>query len=118
MIRLFRVYFPSRLLLLAALETILISAALTIAAAIWFGSDAELRLVYENGFAGIAVATGICVLCMYYHDLYNTMVIRNHRTCGCARSRLSGPHASSSHSFTTHFPQSGSTVEWSCSGWF
>jgi len=79
MIRLFRVYFPSRLLLLAALETILISAALTIAAAIWFGSDAELRLVYENGFAGIAVATGICVLCMYYHDLYNTMVIRNHR---------------------------------------
>jgi hypothetical protein len=70
MIRLFRVYFPTRVLMLAVLEAILISFALMIAATIWFGRDTELKLVYENGFVGIAVATGTCVLCMYYCDLH------------------------------------------------
>jgi exopolysaccharide biosynthesis polyprenyl glycosylphosphotransferase len=79
MIRLFRVYFPTRVLVLAVLEAMLISFALMIAAVIWFGSDAELKLVYENGFVGIVVVTGTCVLCMYYYDLYNTTVISNQR---------------------------------------
>lgn len=75
MIRLFHVYFPSRTLLLASSEAALITLALILASLVWSGSDAELTLVYEHGVFKILIVGAVCMLCMYYYDLYDSLVI-------------------------------------------
>lgn len=79
MIRLFHVYFPSRTLLLAMSEAALAGAVLVAAVVVRTGSDAELALVYERGFLKIAVASIVLVLCMYYYDLYDSLLLSNLR---------------------------------------
>jgi sugar transferase (PEP-CTERM system associated) len=53
--------------------------AFTISCVVWLGPDADLFLNYEGGLAKIALITGVFVLCMYYLDLYDSLVLTNRR---------------------------------------
>ena len=79
MIRLFNVYFPGRMLLLAATEATLIALAQLAAMYAWFGSDTEIALVYDHGAIKTAIPLLVCMLCMYYYDLYDSILLCNER---------------------------------------
>ena len=71
MIRLFHVYFPIRTLTLALSEGLIVACALLAARVLWYraapASGAEiLQLV---------VSWVVCVTCMYYYDLYESIVL-------------------------------------------
>ncbi len=71
MIRVFNVHFSNRTLLLAASEALLIFLALLAATFVGFGNKTGAILDYGNGFFRIALASVVCILCMYYYDLYD-----------------------------------------------
>jgi exopolysaccharide biosynthesis polyprenyl glycosylphosphotransferase len=79
MIRIFHVYFPGRTLLLAASEGLVSALALLTAIFVWFGRDMDLALRYDHGLSRILFASFVCVLSMYYHDLYDSLVLPNFR---------------------------------------
>jgi sugar transferase (PEP-CTERM system associated) len=81
MIRLFNAYFPTRTLLLTVTEALLVTLAFTISVVLWAGTalDANIYLLYENGFGRIGLVVGIFVLLMYYFDLYDSIVLSNRR---------------------------------------
>lgn len=79
MIKLFHVHFPGRTVLLAVSEGFLVTATLLAAIFAWSGSDTELALRYEHGFYKIAVAAVVCMVCMYYYDLYDTRTLHSMR---------------------------------------
>jgi sugar transferase (PEP-CTERM system associated) len=79
MVRLFHVYFPGRTLALAFSEGLLAAVALIAATYVWFGRDADLELRYDHGSFRIAFASLVCVLCMYYNDLYDSTAIESLR---------------------------------------
>jgi sugar transferase (PEP-CTERM system associated) len=99
MIRLFNAYFPTRTLLLTVTEALLVTLAFVIAVVFWAGTamDANIYLLYENGFGRIGLVVGIFVLLMYYFDLYDSIVLSNRRevvtrlvgVLGCAFVALS-----------------------------
>jgi sugar transferase (PEP-CTERM system associated) len=78
-VRLFNVYYPTRVLLLLAGEAVLVCASFLTAAFIRFGKDSLLVLRYEGGYGQIALASGLCLICLYYFDLYDSMIISNPR---------------------------------------
>ena len=75
MIRLFHVYFPSRILLLLLSEAALIVLLVLSAMVLHSGGDVEMVLVYEQGVFKAGVAAAVLVLCMYYYDLYGSPVL-------------------------------------------
>ena len=75
MIRLFGVGVPLRTLLLVASETALVLVALWSAIAVWFGPDADLAFAYDYNVQTFLVACAVCILSMYYHDLYESSVL-------------------------------------------
>lgn len=77
MVRLFNVYYPKRTLILLFGEVLIIGASFLAAALVRFGSDVSLKLNYEIGFGRIALVSGVCLLCLYYFDLYDTGIITN-----------------------------------------
>jgi exopolysaccharide biosynthesis polyprenyl glycosylphosphotransferase len=79
MIRLFHVYFPTRTLVLAFSEVCLIALAFLLVGVARSVDEAELWLSYDNGLLKIAVVSGVLALCMYYFDLYDSIVLRNRR---------------------------------------
>lgn len=80
MIRFFHTYFPARTLFLGISEALLITTAFVIATFARLGaSDANLMLNYEQGFLKISVVAVIFILCMYYFDLYDSLVLSNRR---------------------------------------
>ncbi len=79
MIKVFHVHFSHRTLLLAASEALLISLALLAAIFVGFGSERSVILSYGNGLPKIALASLVCLLCMYYYDLYDPSVFANPR---------------------------------------
>lgn len=78
-IRLFNTYFPSRTLIMAASEAFLVVLAFTSSCVFWMGSDADLFLNYEGGFLKISLITVVFTICMYYGDLYDSLVLTNRR---------------------------------------
>src|SRR5579884_656981 len=78
-IRLFNAYFPSRTLLLALSEAGVVVLAFTVSCIIWMGRDADLFLNYENGFLKITLITAVFIICMYYGDLYDSLILTNRR---------------------------------------
>jgi sugar transferase (PEP-CTERM system associated) len=78
-IRLFNAYFPSRTLLLAFSEACVVVVAFTVSCVFWMGRDANIFLNYDGGFANIALITVVFVLCMYYGDLYDSLILTNRR---------------------------------------
>ena len=99
MIRLFNAYFPTRTLLLTVTEALLVTLSFVAAVLYWAGTttDANIYLLYENGFGRIGLVVGIFVLLMYYFDLYDSIVLSNRRevvtrlvgVLGCAFVTLS-----------------------------
>lgn len=79
MVRLFHVHFPTRTLLLAVAETCLIVLALLTAALAWSPVESQIWLSYEHGFLKIGVIAATCMLCMYYYDLYDSVVLTSLR---------------------------------------
>jgi sugar transferase (PEP-CTERM system associated) len=77
--RVLGVYLPTRTVLLAVSEVSLIFVALIAATFVRFGSRTGVILEYENGLFKIALASTVCVLCMYYYDLYESSILTNSR---------------------------------------
>jgi sugar transferase (PEP-CTERM system associated) len=78
-IRIFNAYFPSRTLLLAFSEACVVVFAFTVSCVVLMGRDADIFLNYDGGFANIALITIVFVLCMYYGDLYDSLILSNRR---------------------------------------
>ena len=74
-----KVCLPTRTALLAVSEASLIYAALTAATFVWFGSRTGVMLEYGNELFKIALASTVCLLCMYYYDLYDSSILTNSR---------------------------------------
>lgn len=79
MIRLFHVYFPTRTLVLAVSEVCLIVLAFLLVSVARSLDEIQLWLSYDNGPLKLAVVSVVLVLCMYYYDLYDSMVLANRR---------------------------------------
>jgi sugar transferase (PEP-CTERM system associated) len=71
MVRLFNVYYPTRVLVLVVGEATIVCASFIVAALIRLGQDSLLVLNYENGFYKILGITLLALFCMHYFDLYN-----------------------------------------------
>ena len=79
MIRLFNAHIPKRMLLLAVSEAALIVVALVAATMAFLGANSHIVLFYQRGFVKIGAVCFVCMLCMYYYDLYDSLVL------GCSR---------------------------------
>ncbi len=75
MIRLFHVSFPTRTLLLVVSEACLIILALLGATMARLANESVLWLNYEHGFLRILIVSFAFLLCMYYYDLYDSVVL-------------------------------------------
>lgn len=79
MIKLFSTYVPTRMLLLATSDTLVIAVGLLATLALGFAVGPTPRLPGEQAFLKITVACLVCILCMYYYDLYASEVLGNLR---------------------------------------
>jgi sugar transferase (PEP-CTERM system associated) len=70
MIRLFNVYYPTRILVLLFCEAVLVGGSFLLATVYRSGPDTYIALIYENGILKIASITAITLLLSYYFDLY------------------------------------------------
>jgi sugar transferase (PEP-CTERM system associated) len=77
--RVLNVYLPTRTLLLAVSEASLIFAALIAATFVGLSSRTGVILEYGNELIKIALASTVCLLCMYYYDLYDSSILTNSR---------------------------------------
>lgn len=77
MIRVLHAYLPSRTLVLGISEGILIVIAFLLSIRLRLGRDADLMLLYEHGILRVCVAAAVFIVCMYYLDLYDSLVISN-----------------------------------------
>src|SRR5260370_17051923 len=75
MVKLFDAYVPARTLFLVIAETLIIFSAMVAAVFLPFGADAELTLSYQQGFLNVTVVPAVFVICLYYFDLYDSLVI-------------------------------------------
>jgi len=81
MIRLFNKYFPTRTLLLALTEAVLVSFLFVLPVFLWSrtADDAKIYLLTENGAGKIVLVVLLFLLLMYYFDLYNSAILTNRR---------------------------------------
>jgi sugar transferase (PEP-CTERM system associated) len=80
MIRLLNVYFPGRILFLGISEACLIVSAFVAATIARLGTThGSLMLGYEQGAVKICVVSIVFIGCMYYFDLYNSVILSNLR---------------------------------------
>jgi sugar transferase (PEP-CTERM system associated) len=79
-IRLLNAHIPSRVVFLAVSEACLVASAFLLASVARLGeTDASLMLTYEQGFLKIFILTATFIICMYYFDLYDSLILRNSR---------------------------------------
>jgi sugar transferase (PEP-CTERM system associated) len=78
-IKLFDAYVPGRTVLLVVTETLIIFLAMVAAVFLRFGLDAELVLNYQRGFLKVVIISALCMICLYYFDLYDSIVLTNPR---------------------------------------
>jgi sugar transferase (PEP-CTERM system associated) len=71
LVRLFNVYYPTRILVLVAGEGFIVCASFLIAALLMLGQDFVLVLNYEHGFLKILGIAVLALVCSHYFDLYN-----------------------------------------------
>lgn len=79
MIRLFNAYFPARTLVLGVSEALLVTLAFLFATVARYGARTEFVLFQDHGFAKIGLVVGVFMICIYYFDLYDTLVLGNLR---------------------------------------
>lgn len=77
MVRLFNVYYPTRIIFLLFGEVAVLCASFAAAGLIHFGTDFSFVLNYHSGLAKIGLVSGICLICLYYFDLYDTGIVMN-----------------------------------------
>ena len=70
-VRLFNVYYPTRILVLVAGEGMIVCASFLLAALIRLGPDSYLVLNYQYGFYKILGVTFVALVCLHYFDLYD-----------------------------------------------
>lgn len=90
MIRICKVYFARRILVLIAVEALLVSLAFLIAVFARFGTDAKLQLMYQGGIVKILIVAIVCILCMHYGDLYGSLVLSDGTYLLAAILRVAG----------------------------
>ncbi len=77
MVRLFNVYYPTRIIFLLFGEIAVLCASFAAAGLIHFGADFSFVLNYHSGLAKIGLVSGVCLVCLYYFDLYDTGIVMN-----------------------------------------
>jgi sugar transferase (PEP-CTERM system associated) len=77
LIRFLNAYFPARTVVLGVSEIFLTLLAFLAATIVLAGQESLLVLLYEHGIAKIVLAASVFALCMYYLDLYDTLVLSN-----------------------------------------
>lgn len=75
MVRLFNVYYPTRLLVLVAGEGIIVCASFILAAFMRLGQDSLLVLNYQFGFYKILGIAVVALVFLHYFDLYDAQRI-------------------------------------------
>ncbi len=75
MVRLFNVYYPTRLLVLVAGEGIIVCASFILAAFMRLGQDSFLVLNYQFGFYKILGIAVVALVFLHYFDLYDAQRI-------------------------------------------
>ena len=70
MIRLFNVYYPTRILVLLLCEAVLVGGSFFLAAAYLMGPDIYIALVYQGGILKILGIVAFTLFLSYYFDLY------------------------------------------------
>jgi sugar transferase (PEP-CTERM system associated) len=60
-------------------EATIICVSFVAATLIRFGPDSTLVLNYEGGIYKIGLASAVCLLCLYYYDLFDSFVFSNPR---------------------------------------
>src|ERR1700730_12838605 len=78
-IRILHGYFPARTVLLALSELLMMFAALIAATYARYGQESTLLLFYESGWVRIAIVCAVCLLCLYYYELYDSVVLASGR---------------------------------------
>src|SRR4051794_30217717 len=77
MIRLFRVFVPTSVLVLIISECILIFSSYVAASYIVFTQvDPEVFLLYDGGLTRIGIVVSIVMLGLYFNDLYEHVRVR------------------------------------------
>jgi sugar transferase (PEP-CTERM system associated) len=71
-IRLFKVYYPVRTLILLAGEALIVWTSFLLATVLELREDSYLVLNYEGGYVKILAVTLLVLLCSYWFDLYDT----------------------------------------------
>jgi len=80
LIRFLNAYFPTRTVVLGVSEVMLAMVAFAMTMVAWFGFlNASIILNYEQGYGKIGVVACVFILCMYYFDLYDSLVLSNWR---------------------------------------
>jgi sugar transferase (PEP-CTERM system associated) len=79
LVRFFNVCYPVRTVILLCGEAVIICFSFLTASLIRFGADSALKLNYEGGMYKIALASAVCLLCLYYYDLYDSFIFSNPR---------------------------------------
>jgi sugar transferase (PEP-CTERM system associated) len=77
MVRLLNVYHPSRTLLLAAYEALLIGLSFVAAVALRWNPDSMSALTGFGGILQLSVTTGTYLVCLYYLDSYDGRIVCN-----------------------------------------
>ena len=71
MIRLFNVYYPVRMLLLLAVETMVVFASFLLGILLAVPEESYIALNYQYGYLKIVIATGLVLVCSHWFDLYD-----------------------------------------------
>jgi sugar transferase (PEP-CTERM system associated) len=80
LIRFLNASFPARTVFLGISEACLVTLGFLVAMIARLGTnDTYLTLNYEQGFIKIIVVVATFVLCMYYFDLYDSVILSNRR---------------------------------------
>ena len=71
MIRLFNVYYPVRMLVLLAVETMVVFTSFLLGILLAIPEESYIALNYQYGYVKILIATGIVLVCSHWFDLYD-----------------------------------------------
>jgi len=77
MIRTFRVFIPTSVLVLLLAETLLVACCYVIACYILLPTGADVYLLYENGITNILIVAASILLGLYFQDMYTQFRIRS-----------------------------------------
>ena len=110
MIRILNAYFPMRTVFLGISELVLAIGAFLIAMIVHMGPlNARIALNYEGGLARLALIVLLLSCCMYFFDLYDSLVLRSRRETFARMTQVLGSVCPRPGNLYTIFPPPGST---------